>query len=413
MKWYLVVCGLIFCCILSPLLVFAQPAMEKINSLHGVLDSLYEEMIPMCSDLINIGRAIGAFGALFYIGSRVWRHIANSEPIDFYPLFRPFVLGFCISFYPLTLGLLRGILEPTVEATAGMVKDSDKAVKVLLKQKEEAILKSDAWQMYVGQNNMGDRDKWLRYTLDIGDDEPLPSEGMLDRLGNNIKFAFAKASYNVRNSIKEVLSEILQIIFQAAALCLNTLRTFHMIILGILGPLVFGLAIFDGMQQSLTAWLAKYINVYLWLPVCNIFGAIIGKIQEKMLALDLQQIGSSGDTFFSAQDTAYLIFMLIGILGYTTVPSVAGFIVNAGGGGALMQKVTGFMVGAAGAVATQGGSLIAKGIAQATNLDNFTGSGGFPGKVGNSGQGNGSGQSSSGASPASMAGKLDDKPNKS
>jgi hypothetical protein len=74
--------------------------------------------------------------------------------------------------------------------------------------------------------------------------------------------------------------------------------------------------------------------------VANIFGSIIGKIQEKMIALDIQQINSSGDTFFSTTDTAYLIFMIIGIIGYFTVPSVANYIVNAGGGNTLLYKVS-------------------------------------------------------------------------
>ncbi|MBO9684441.1 MAG: conjugative transposon protein TraJ, partial [Flavisolibacter sp.] len=47
----------------------------------------------------------------------------------------------------------------------------------------------------------------------------------------------------------------------------------------------------------------------------------------------------TGDTFFSTADTAYLIFMIIGIIGYFTVPSVANYIVHAGGGNALLYKV--------------------------------------------------------------------------
>jgi conjugative transposon TraJ protein len=123
-------------------------------------------------------------------------------------------------------------------------------------------------------------------------------------------------------------------------LCINTLRTFYLIVLAILGPIVFGLSVFDGLQHTLTVWIARYINVFLWLPVANIFGAIIGKIQENMLKIDIQQVIKYGDTFFSSTDTAYLIFLVIGIVGYFTVPSVAGYIVQAGGGNALAHKVT-------------------------------------------------------------------------
>lgn len=77
-------------------------------------------------------------------------------------------------------------------------------------------------------------------------------------------------------------------------------------ILAILGPLVFGFAVFDGFQHTLTVWIARYVNVFLWLPIANIFGSIIGKVQENMLRYDLSQINQQGDTFFSTTDTAYL-----------------------------------------------------------------------------------------------------------
>ncbi len=56
--------------------------------------------------------------------------------------------------------------------------------------------------------------------------------------------------------------------------------------------------------------------------------------------MHIGQVRDTGNTFFSSTDTAYLIFMIIGIVGYMTVPSVANYIVNAGGGGAMVQKVT-------------------------------------------------------------------------
>ena len=139
------------------------------------------------------------------------------------------------------------------------------------------------------------------------------------------------------------MSEVLKVLFEAAALCINTIRTFYLIVLAILGPLVFGIAVFDGFQHTLTVWIARYLNIFLWLPVANIFGGIMGKIQENMLKEDLQQIASNGDTFFSTTDTAYLIFMIIGIIGYFTVPSVANYIIHAGGNNALLQKVTHIM----------------------------------------------------------------------
>jgi len=87
-----------------PQLSHAQGVADNINSLQGVLDQLYDEMLPLCSKLIGVGQGIAGFAATWYIASRVWRHIANAEPIDFYPLFRPFVIGFAVMIFPSVLG---------------------------------------------------------------------------------------------------------------------------------------------------------------------------------------------------------------------------------------------------------------------------------------------------------------------
>ena len=319
-----------------PKILLAQSLGNEIGGLQQVLQQLYDEMLPLCSQLIGVGRGLAGFAAIWYIASRVWGHISRAEPIDFYPLFRPFVIGFAVLIFPSVIAMINGVLRPTVTATSAMVDNSDAAIANLLKQKEEAIEKSSIWQMYVGENGSGDRDKWYQYTHP-GED---PSdEGWMEGIGNDIKFAMAKASYNFRNSVKEWMSEVLHVLYMAAALCINTIRTFYLIVLAILGPLVFGIAVFDGLAHTLMIWIARYINIFLWLPVANIFGSIIGKVQEKMIALDIQQISQNGDTFFSTADTAYLIFMIIGIIGYFSVPSVANYIVHAGGGNTLLYKV--------------------------------------------------------------------------
>lgn len=335
-RWKRLVAGITIS-MLIPCVSQAQALSEEIGGLQSILSQLYDEMMPLCSKLIGVAQGIAGFASLWYIASRVWRHLAAAEPIDFYPLFRPFVIGFCIMIFPYILGMINGIMKPTVTATAGMVKNSDKAIEVLLKQKEDAIKSSDPWKMYVGITGNGDRDRWYKYTHE--DSDPA-KEGFFEGIGNDIKFAMSKASYSFRNSVKQWMSEVLSVLFQAAALCIDTLRTFQLVVLSILGPLVFGLAVFDGFQHTLTVWLARYINIFLWLPVANIFGAILGKIQEKMIELDIGQIQQSGDTFFSTKDTAYLVFMIIGIIGYFSVPSIANYIVHAGGGGALGRKAT-------------------------------------------------------------------------
>jgi hypothetical protein len=274
-----------------PLGLFAQGIASSIKSLHSVLDQLYADMMPLCSQLIGVGRGLAGFGAVWYIGSRVWKHIASAEPVDFFPLFRPFVLGFCVLIFPSVIALINGVLQPTVTGTAAMVKGSNDAISRYLDLRQAGV-SSGGWDISL-------------------------------------------SSLNPSNWIREMLRDFLEVIFEAASLCINTIRTFYLIVLAILGPFVFGLSIFDGFQHTVTVWLARYINIFLWLPVANIFGAIISKIQENMILAD----ASSGDPF-STTGTAYLVFLVISIVGYFTVPSVANYIVNAGGGNTLLYKVS-------------------------------------------------------------------------
>jgi len=260
------------------------------KSLQAILDQLYTEMMPMCSGLITVGRLIGGFGALWYIGSRIWKSIANAEPVDVYGLLRPFGLGFCILIFPSVITLINGVLEPAVATTAGMVKGSNEAMQHFLELKSQT------------ESSLG--------------------------------------LINPANWIRELVREFLELVFEAAALCINTIRTFYLIVLAIIGPIVFGLSIYDGFQHTVTVWLARYINIYLWLPVANLFGAIIATIQINMLKSSMTEVTIPGQPPITVTDSVYMVFLLIAIVGYCCVPSVANYIVNAGGGNVLVQKIT-------------------------------------------------------------------------
>ena len=317
--------------------VQAQDITSSLKGMQPVLNNVYDQMIPMCSNLIDAARGIAGFAALWYIASRVWRQIAQAEPLDFYPLLRPFALGMAIMLFPMVISLMNGIMQPIVSATGSMVTNSDNSIALLLKQKEDAVKHSSSYQMYVGDDGEGNRAEWYKYTHPGQTDK---DEGTFESLGNDIKFWMDKQAYNFKNNIKQWMSEILQVLYAAAILCINTIRTFYLIVLAILGPLVFGFAVFDGLHHSLQQWIARYINVFLWLPIANIFGSIIGQVQQQMIKLDISQIQSSGDTFFSSTDTAYLIFLCIGIVGYFSVPSVANYVIHAHGQNGFLNKVT-------------------------------------------------------------------------
>ena len=69
------------------------------DNLHQILANLYNDMIPLCGDMIGVAKGLAGLGALFYVAYRVWQALSRAEPIDVFPLLRPFAIGLCILFF--------------------------------------------------------------------------------------------------------------------------------------------------------------------------------------------------------------------------------------------------------------------------------------------------------------------------
>jgi conjugative transposon TraJ protein len=305
---------------LFPLVCLGQGVSGQVDQMHTVLENLYKEMMPLCSEMLAVAQTIACFGALLYIGYRVWKHIANAEPIDFFPLLRPFALSIAIGLFPQVLGLINGVLQPVTMVTGAMVKNTHTDVDALLHQRDLASQGKGPGQLIT---DPGGQAAWNQY-------------GANDQSGG---FWSNLLTLNFTQLFKLFISTVLEILYYAASLCVDCMRTFHMVILSILGPLVFAIAVFDGFQHTLSIWFARYINIYLWLPIANLFGALIAKVQSGMLRADIAQLQTGDDSFFSQTDVAYLIFMIVGIVGYVSIPSIANYVVHASSGSAIMSKV--------------------------------------------------------------------------
>lgn len=304
-----------------------------IGGLQATLQQVYNAMIVHCSDLIGISSAIAGFGTLWYIAAHVWIKLSRAQPVEIEALYRPFAIGLAIALWPSVIALINGVMQPTVMGTAAIYTDANQGVATLLQQKEQALQQSTDWQMYVSPGGGGSLEKWEELSGEA-------DSGVFSGLSNRVKFEMAKAAYNLRNSVKVYLSEILQVLYEAAALCINTVRTFYLVILAILGPLAFAFSVYRGLEDSITQWLSRYLHVFLWLPVANIFGSLIAQIQQEMIKLDISQLNATGQTTFGVTDAAYLVFLLMGIVGYFTVPSVTHYIIRSAGMGARLWRTS-------------------------------------------------------------------------
>jgi conjugative transposon TraJ protein len=294
------------------------------ENLHQILRDLYTEMMPLCSSMTGIANGIAGLGALFYVASRVWQSLSRAEPIDVYPLLRPFAIGLCIMFFPVfVLGTINSILSPVVKGTHQMLESQTFDMNKYQQQKDElqyAAMMRNPETAYLVSNEEFDRQL----------DELGWSPGDLATMAG---MYVERGMYQLKKTIRDWFRELLELLFQAAALVIDTLRTFFLIVLAILGPIAFAISVYDGFQATMTQWITRYISVYFWLPVSDLFSSILAKIQILMLQNDITRLQSDANFSLDSSDAVYIIFMIIGIIGYFTIPTVSNWIIQAGGMG--------------------------------------------------------------------------------
>ena len=298
------------------------------DQFHETLRTLYDQMMPLCSNMIGVAKGIAGLGALFYVAYRVWQSLSRAEPIDVYPLLRPFAIGLCIMFFPsVVLGTINSVMSPVVQGTHGMLQSETFDMNKYAQQKDQLeyeIMRKNPETAYLVDNEI-----W---------DNKLDALGITD-VGTKVGLYIEKAMYESKKWIRETFRELLEIIFKAAALVIDVIRTFFLIVLAILGPIAFAISVWDGFQSTLTQWITRYISVYLWLPVSDLFSTILARLQSLMLQADIERMQTDPNFSIDSSDVIYILFLVIGIVGFFTIPTVAGWIISAGGMGNFGKNV--------------------------------------------------------------------------
>lgn len=326
------------------------------ENLHQILRNLYQEMIPYCESMAGVARGIAGLGALFYIAYRVWQSLSRAEPIDVFPLLRPFIIGICIMFFPvMVIGTINAVLSPVVKGTNELLQSQTIDMKEFAQKKDQVeieVMKRSPETAYLVDNEAFDQEL---ENLGWSPSDMMTITGMY----------LERGMYRLKKSIRDTFREFLELVYQAAALCIDTVRTFYLIVLMILGPISFALSVWDGFQATLTQWLCRYISIYLWLPVADLFSTIMAKIQTMILQRDIELLQSNESLYLDSSNSVYIVFMLIGIVGYFTIPTVASWIIHSGGVGNYGKNVNtqAVKVGSygAGALGSTGGNASGKG----------------------------------------------------
>ena len=296
--------------------------MGEFYNIQQVLEIIRNDLITIGGEIVWIGQAIGAIGALLYIAKLSYEGMLGGNLWTLRTL-RPFAIALVLALYPQFMLVVDGMAMSVNIALGTAIITDEVRVTEILKTRD---LNPDT-----------DDDQHLIGIEDIHAEEDAGIQATINRLTDEVTDnlnVFKWVGEKFYQAMMRFLEEILFRLSHAILVIINSLRVFFLVVLYIVGPLVIGISVFPGFEATYMKWLARYLSVHLWLGIGNVFEAIAvrlwriivenGGFWTKGLGLE--------DTVNSVILTQWAwMFLLILIVGYITVPIVAGWVISGSG----------------------------------------------------------------------------------
>ena len=300
-------------------------------------DFLVSSGISHANVLINMARAIGGIAAFFYISKRIYEQLIADNPVYILPLLRPFALLLVITFWGPFVNLLMVPTKGLTNLSEAVYADKKHIVKEKLDEKQQAIIETDLPIFY--ENEEKESQLW-----DKG----------INLLLTTYNIVTGRAIQNQINFyIMDAIRQLFETIFEVLVYLIAFLRTVFCILLVIFGPLVFALSIFDGFQDNYLQWIARFINVNLYLPIALLILSLVQEILIFVLDSEIAKINALPIYQPQLFYVSNLVVPICGIIGMALVPKIASWIIQASGtntGGGRMVRTAAVMAATRGAM---------------------------------------------------------------
>ena len=301
------------------------------NDFFRFTDVLVQGGLDNAQLLVNMAKAIGGIAAFLYISKRIYEQLIADNPISLLPLLRPFAFVLIITFWSPFVQLLMVPTKGLTKISESVYADKKHIVAARLEEKQTAILYADLPSFQ--ENEEKEATLW-----DKGINLLLTTYNIVSgrALQNQINFYFM-------DSVRQLLESF----FEAIVYLIAFLRTVFCVLLIIFGPLVFAVSIFDGFQDNYLHWIARFINVNLYLPIALLILSLVQEVLIYVLEAEIVQVKSSLIYQPSMYYVSNMVVPICGIAGLMMVPKIASWIISASGtgsGGGRMVKTAAMMM---------------------------------------------------------------------
>lgn len=368
------------------------------------ITEVYEQAKLDIADMSSYILAIAGIGALIYFSAKIWKEWVKGDGIDIWGCLRPFAILLLIINFNLLPTLIDTLTSPFIAVTAGL-RDKTEAtylekqekfmtIKVgkraaleeelnkLAKEKLSGETTYDKSQPSYQMKNDHDETGWFGWVgyiknayanymnehaqkLDEMTNGAYSREAKMEELSEQLTSESGLAAW-INEAVGNGIYYICQVMCTAIQSFIMIFAYLTKIILFMLGPVVLAISMFPKYDHLVVNWISRYINVCLWIPICNIIGYIMQSLVIKV-ALD-PAIASAANGDFTALNAeqmsnnfVLIVFMLITSFLYMKVPSIADWIISGNGSGMFAESV-GAAAGALGVYAgAKAGGAMAKG----------------------------------------------------
>ncbi len=291
----------------------AKDGNELVTNIQDLVQDLKSTRLGKVSDIfVSITTLLICIGAICTISTKTISAALRGEVVKLETLLYPFIFAIIIgSYQPVTQGV-----DWCINAFDGLIvtlgKSSLQEIQVKREKKSKLIEKIEKKMSEDHKLSMFDQ-----------------ISGALSKFKSWITYSSIQFFTYCASFLTKLVGAVLSIIFY------------------VIGPIAIALSVIPAFADNWKNWLAKYVWVQLFSPMCRIISWILQEVELLILNADIRRlqycydniettrggIDITGGSFM--EGTAYLGFMVAGGILFITVPSIASWIVNTSGGGVM------------------------------------------------------------------------------
>ena len=127
-------------------------------------------------------------------------------------------------------------------------------------------------------------------------------------------------------TVEAIVSAALFFIVKMLLFAQQILCALYLTIAGLIGPLVFALAIVSGYAQGIKAWIARYIQIAMWVPI----GYIIMYINLQIGNVFMRNVVDAGGASLST-GWFMVVLQVVALVSVASVPKIAAWVIESTG----------------------------------------------------------------------------------